>query len=349
MTEAKAADVKVDESEFEIRLHPDDEKEDIFRPRVVESCIPVERKYAKIWANYQKQLKRFWTPAKIVFKDDVKAWQSTPEGVRRALMTVLGYFAGSDDIVSANIGERTAREVKAPWVKRALNFQNMMEGIHSDTYNTNIEQIIPDNETREKLFNAINTLPSVKKKALWAKKWIRGYYPFRIRCGAWCAVEGIHFSASFAFIDWLKSRGYKFTGLFDGNAEISVDENQHTDLTIEIHDVLERRISREELKVVFDEALDAEKTFVYDFIPEDGFPGLTRSAMYNHVLHCANLLAGDLGYPNLYGHTSTPFAFATLRSLRDKSNFHERESVHYGKAGIGHSEEERIFKIEENF
>ena len=76
----------------------------------------------------------------------------------------------------------------------------------------------------EKLFNAIETIPCVKKKAEWALRWIedqRSSYAERLV--AFAAVEGIFFSGSFAAIFWLKKRGV-MPGLTFSNELISRDE-----------------------------------------------------------------------------------------------------------------------------
>ena len=74
------------------------------------------------------------------------------------------------------------------------------------------------------MFNAIETLPCVKKKAEWAMKWIgdeKASYAERVV--AFAAVEGIFFSGSFAAIFWLKKRGI-MPGLTFSNELISRDE-----------------------------------------------------------------------------------------------------------------------------
>jgi len=76
----------------------------------------------------------------------------------------------------------------------------------------------------EQLFNAIETIPCVKKKAEWALKWIEDKRsPYAERLVAFAAVEGIFFSGSFAAIFWLKKRGV-MPGLTFSNELISRDE-----------------------------------------------------------------------------------------------------------------------------
>jgi ribonucleoside-diphosphate reductase subunit M2 len=77
---------------------------------------------------------------------------------------------------------------------------------------------------RDYLFNAIETMPCVKKKADWAIRWINDEESaYGERVVAFAAVEGIFFSGSFAAIFWLKKRGI-MPGLTFSNELISRDE-----------------------------------------------------------------------------------------------------------------------------
>lgn len=77
---------------------------------------------------------------------------------------------------------------------------------------------------RDFLFNAIETMPCVKRKADWAMDWIaHDTATFGERVVAFAAVEGIFFSGSFAAIFWMKKRGL-MPGLTFSNELISRDE-----------------------------------------------------------------------------------------------------------------------------
>lgn len=86
-----------------------------------------------------------------------------------------------------------------------------------------IDTYIKDQKEKDNLFRAIDTLPSVKKKAEWALRWIGDDAPFAERLVAFAAVEGIFFSGSFCAIFWLKKRGL-MPGLSFSNELISRDE-----------------------------------------------------------------------------------------------------------------------------
>ena len=80
------------------------------------------------------------------------------------------------------------------------------------------------------MFNAIENLPCVTKKANWALNWIsHNSATFAERVIAFAAVEGIFFSGSFAAIFWLKKRGL-MPGLTFSNELISRDEVCKTEI-----------------------------------------------------------------------------------------------------------------------
>ena len=66
-----------------------------------------------------------------------------------------------------------------------------------------------DSGEKENLFNAIKSIPAVKKKADWALRWIntKKIATYAELIIAFASVEGIFFSGSFAAIFWLKKRG----------------------------------------------------------------------------------------------------------------------------------------------
>ena len=77
----------------------------------------------------------------------------------------------------------------------------VLAGLRFLTFST-----LQDAREKNNLFNAIETLPCVKKKAEWAFKWMESSTPFPERIIAFASVEGIFFSGSFAAIFWLKKR-----------------------------------------------------------------------------------------------------------------------------------------------
>ena len=72
---------------------------------------------------------------------------------------------------------------QCPW--RAQN-------IHAETYALLIDFYIKDAKEKHKLFNAIETIPAVKRKAEWALRWISESRRFAERLVAFAVVEVFH-------------------------------------------------------------------------------------------------------------------------------------------------------------
>lgn len=185
--------------------------------------------YAEIWQFYKKAEASFWTAEEMDLSKDITDWTNKiNKDEKHFISHVLAFFAASDGIVNENLLERFSSEVQLAEARCFYGFQIMMENIHSETYSLLIDTYIPEPEQRDYLFNAIETIPCIKRKADWAVKWINDdQATFGERLIAFAAVEGIFFSGSFASIFWLKKRGL-MPGLTFSNELISRDEGLHT-------------------------------------------------------------------------------------------------------------------------
>ena len=72
-----------------------------------------------------------------------------------------------------------------------------MEENHSETYSLLLQTLVTDAQECEHLFNTLDTIPSIMKKAEGAEKSIQ-HGTFAERLIVFACVEGIHFSGSFA-------------------------------------------------------------------------------------------------------------------------------------------------------
>ena len=121
---------------------------------------------------------------------------------------VLTFFTASNGIINENLNERFSNEVQVTEARCFYGFQIMMENIHSETYSLLIDTYIKDSTQHDYLFDTIETVPCIKRKADWALHWISDQQStFAERLVAFAAVEDIFFSGSFASIFWLKKRG----------------------------------------------------------------------------------------------------------------------------------------------
>lgn len=203
--------------------------------------------------------------------------------------------------------------------------------IHSDTYSLLIDTLETDPAEKQRLFQAVETVPCVRKKAEWAIKWIDANDSLPERIAAFACVEGIFFSGSFASIFWMKSRGL-MPGLTFSNELISRDEGLHTLFACAL---LQRypKPAQDRIHQIVREAVALEHEFVTDALPVRML-GMSDDTMRAYIEFVADVLLGNLGYPKIYN-TPNPFPFMELISLQGKTNFFERRVGEYQKAAVG--------------
>ncbi|KAJ1308721.1 hypothetical protein OPQ81_004412 [Rhizoctonia solani] len=289
--------------------------------------------YHEIWQMYKKAEASFWTAEEMDLSKDLHDWDNKlNDNERHFISHVLAFFAASDGIVNENLVERFSNEVQAAEARCFYGFQIMMENIHSETYSLLIDTYIKEPAQREFLFDAIETIPCIKKKADWALKWISDRRStFAERLVAFAAVEGIFFSGSFASIFWLKKRGL-MPGLTFSNELISRDEGMHTDFACLLFSHLRKRPHPETVRRIIVEAVAIEQEFLTDALPV-GLIGMNAKLMCQYIEFVADRLLVALGNPKEY-HSTNPFDFMDMISLQGKTNFFEKRVSDYAKAGV---------------
>lgn len=281
---------------------------------------------------YKQHVASFWTADEIDLSSDLTDWNDVltdPE--RRFISMVLAFFAGADGIVVENLAERFCREVTVPEARCFYGFQMAMESIHQETYCLLIDTYVREPEDRQALFQAIGTVPSVRRKAEWAQRYIGSEASFAERLVAFAAVEGVFFAGSFCALFWLKKRGL-MPGLTFSNELISRDEGLHCRFACKLYSKLHRRLGEEELHRIIDGAVSVEKEFVCDALPVS-LVGMNKVLMGQYIEFVADRLIKDLGYRPLYG-SKNPFDWMDMISLEGKTNFFEKRVAEYQKSGV---------------
>jgi ribonucleoside-diphosphate reductase subunit M2 len=200
----------------------------------------------------------------------------------------------------------------------------------SETYSLLIDTYIRDEEEKNKLFNAIENFPCIKKKADWAKKWIGDKRSsFASRLIAFAVIEGIFFSSSFANIYHIKKRGL-MPGLTFSNELISRDEALHTEFAVLLYSKLQRKLPKKRIYEIIQEAVEIEKEFITDAIP-CRMIGMNTKLMTQYIEFVADRLCLQLGYDKIYN-SQNPFDFMELISIESKVNFFERTNAEYALA-----------------
>jgi len=300
----------------------------------------------KIWKMYKQAEASFWTTEEIDLNPDLVDWAKLSADEKHFVSHVLAFFAASDGIVNENLVLNFMQDVKLPEARCFYGFQVAIENIHAETYSLLIDTYIKDPVEKHRLFNAIETVPCVKKKAEWALRWIENAPSFAHRLVAFAAVEGIFFSGSFCSIFWLKKRGL-MPGLSFSNELISRDEGLHCDFACLLYSMLENKLPYEEVKSIICDAVEYEKEFVKDAIPVS-LIGMNADLMQQYIEFVADRLLHALGYPKVY-HAANPFPWMELISLQGKTNFFEKRVGDYQKSGVLAEKGTQVFSLDEDF
>jgi len=308
--------------------------------------LPIQ--YDDIWRMYKKAQASFWTAEEVDLEKDLKDWnEKLKEDERYFISHVLAFFAASDGIVNENLVERFMQEIQIPEARCFYGFQIAIENIHSEMYSQLIATYIKEKSERDRLFNAIENFPAIKKKADWALRWINANNAtYAERVVAFASVEGIFFSGSFASIFWLKKRGL-MPGLTFSNELISRDEGLHTDFACLMFRHLANKPTKERILEIVTNAVEIECEFLTEALPVR-LIGMNCDMMVEYIQFVADRLLLELGCEKHYK-TINPFDFMENISLEGKTNFFEKKVGEYQKMGVMNSKEDSKFTLDADF
>lgn len=314
------------------------------------TAFPIE--YPDLWAEYKDQKASYWKAEEVDFSNDYEDFLTLDKDEQHFIKMVLAFFAASDGIVNFNLSERFIREVTITEAQFAYRFQAMMEDTHSEVYSLMLDNIIKDKKEKERLFNAIETIPSVKKMADWSFEWIHSNKSFAHRLVAFAIVEGIFFSGAFAAIFWLKKYKYSkyskpfMTGLVTSNKFISRDEGLHYRFACTLYKHIINKLSQEQINEILKQAVEISKEFMNDAIPVK-LIGISNNTMNEYIEYISDILLTMLGYKKIYK-TENPFKFMEVIGLNDKTNFFDLRAHEYQDSHIKNKNKEISFDIDDD-
>ncbi|XP_008981641.4 ribonucleoside-diphosphate reductase subunit M2 B isoform X1 [Callithrix jacchus] len=303
--------------------------------------------YPDIWKMYKQAQASFWTAEEVDLSKDLPHWNKLKADEKYFISHILAFFAASDGIVNENLVERFSQEVQVPEARCFYGFQILIENVHSEMYSLLIDTYIRDPKKREFLFNAIETMPYVKKKADWALRWIADRKStFGERVVAFAAVEGVFFSGSFAAIFWLKKRGL-MPGLTFSNELISRDEGLHCDFACLMFQYLVNKPSEERVREIIVDAVKIEQEFLTEALPV-GLIGMNCILMKQYIEFVADRLLVELGFSKFF-QAENPFDFMENISLEGKTNFFEKRVSEYQRFAVMAETTDNVFTLDADF
>jgi ribonucleotide reductase beta subunit family protein with ferritin-like domain len=292
------------------------------------SIFPIQ--YPDIWKFFTLHKQLIWFVDDLDLTKDMKDWVKLTADEQFFIKHVLAFFAASDGIIMENISTNFASEIQIAEARAFYAMQMFAENEHSITYGRLIETYISDADEKMRVFNAIDTMPAISKKAIWAKQWVDSDRGFATRLVSFMIVEGLFFSGAFCSIYWIAERGI-MPGLCNSNNYIARDEGLHCDFAIMLYNkYVTNKLSQTDISVLIVEAVKIEKEFVLNALPVS-LLGMNSQMMSNYIEFIADRLMSQIHYKTPWSGVKNPFPFMDKICLQNQTSFFDSRPTEYSK------------------
>lgn len=304
-------------------------------------------KYPIFYEMYKNGIKNTWTVEEVDFSTDLVDLHSKMTVSEKHLIhRLVAFFATGDSIVGNNLVLNLYKHINSPEARLYLSRQLYEEALHVQFYLTLLDNYIPHPDERAKAFSAVENIPSIKKKAEFAYKWIdsindlekietiedRRKFVMNLICFATC-IEGLFFFAAFAYVYFLRSKGL-LAGLASGTNWVFRDESMHMAFALEVINTVRKEepaLFNEQMQEMvvqmLEDAIDCEMTFAEDLLTH-GIAGLSIGDMRQYLEYIADQRLEMLSIPKRYN-AKNPFSFMELQDMQELANFFERRVSAY--------------------
>ncbi len=303
-------------------------------------------RYPGFYDRFRDAIKNTWTVEEVDLHCDLADLGRLSASERHLVSRLVAFFATGDTIVANNLVLNLYQHVNCPEGRLYLSRQLFEEAVHVQFYLTLLDTYVPDETERSAAFAAIESIPSIKRKADFCFKWIDSVFALRelrtrqdrrafllnLICFAAC-IEGLFFYGAFAYVYFLRSRGL-LHGLASGTNWVFRDESMHMAFAFDVIATVRQEepglFDEEMARQVSDmiaEAVDCEAQFAEDLLGQ-GVAGLPLPAMRQYLEHVADRRLAQLGVPARYG-SANPLGFMDLQDVQELSNFFERRVSAY--------------------
>jgi ribonucleotide reductase beta subunit family protein with ferritin-like domain len=291
-------------------------------------ALPI--KYKDIRKFYEKHDSTTWRVNDIDLDSDMNDWENLDENTKNFLKYMLAFFAASDGMVNENISTNFASEIQWPEVRSFYAVQAYIEDIHMMMYAKLIVTYIKDPDEHDRLFNAVERMPAIAEKALWAQKWISSKERLAVRLFASMIVEGLFFSGAFLAIYFIAEKKI-LLGLCNSNRYIARDEALHVQFTQHLlKNYIVNKLTQEEVDSLINEAVEIERRFINEAIPCK-LTGMNADHMSEYIEFVAHRLVSQLGYTSKFSKSRCLFGFMDKISLQNQTAFFDTNVTEYKK------------------
>jgi ribonucleoside-diphosphate reductase beta chain len=317
----------------------------------VNQLVPFKYKWA--WEKYLAGCANHWMPQEINMSRDIALWKD-PNGLtedeRRIVKRNLGFFVTADSLAANNIVLGTYRHITAPECRQFLLRQAFEEAIHTHAYQYIVESLGLD---EGEIFNAYHEVSSIRAKDEFLIPFIETLTDPSFTTGTLesdqkllkslivfaCVMEGLFFYVGFTQILAL-GRQNKMTGAAEQYQYILRDESMHCNFGIDLINQIKLEnphlwtpAFREELRVIFQDAVELEYKYAEDTMPR-GVLGLNAGMFKGYLRFICNRRCQQIGLEQMYPNEENPFPWMSeMIDLKKERNFFETRVIEYQTGG----------------
>lgn len=304
-------------------------------------------KYPIFFEMYKNGIKNTWTVDEVDFSTDLMDLNTKMTPSEKHLISrLVAFFATGDSIVGNNLVLNLYKHINSPEARLYLSRQLYEEALHVQFYLTLLDTYIPHPDERALAFKAVESIPSIQKKAQFCFKWMdsintlnsletpedRRKFLMNVICFATC-IEGLFFFAAFAYVYFLRSKGL-LAGLATGTNWVFRDESMHIAFANEVIQTARKEepsLFNEQMNdmvvQMMEDAIECEMAFAEDIL-EHGVAGMSLKDMRQYLEFVADQRLESLHIAPRFN-VRNPFGFMELQDMQELANFFERRVSAY--------------------
>ena len=303
-------------------------------------------KYPVFYEMYKNGIKNTWTVDEVDFSTDLVDLNTKMTSSEKHLINrLVAFFATGDSIVGNNLVINLYKHINSPEARLYLSRQLYEEALHVQFYLTLLDTYIPHPDERAKAFKAVETIPSIQRKAQFCFKWMdsinslqsletpedRRKFLMNVICFATC-IEGLFFFAAFAYVYFLRSKGL-LAGLATGTNWVFRDESMHIAFANEVIQTARKEepsLFNEQMNdmviQMMEDAIECEMAFAEDIL-EHGVAGMSLKDMRQYLEFVADQRLESLHIAPRFN-VRNHFGFMELQDMQELANFFEARIGH---------------------
>lgn len=303
------------------------------------------------WATelWKKGCANNWMPTEVPMEKDIAQWKSKDvltDDERLLVRRCLGFFAGSESLVSSNLTKNVGKYITDPECCQYILRQSFEESLHNNTVVYICDSL---NLEIEEVFEAYMSIPSIKAKDDFLmnitkdigrkdfdietndgkREFLRNMITYYIIC------EGIMFYSGFVMLLALK-RQNKMPGIGEQIEYTLRDESLHIEFGVKAINQIKEEYPQvwtkdfeKETKEHVLRAMELEVEYARDILP-NGILGLSADMFIDYTKYIANRRLTAIGIESEFGNVKTPFPWMTdVVDLGKCKNFFESRVTEY--------------------